>query len=115
MREDEAGRHSERWGAAGGCGPEEEAREATSRALGGSGRLRAAGAPAVAKVAVSRPPPPPRALEVPYAYQCCSYRVCRGVFKALGRRTPQGPHPDDHDAPKRPLGLPADAAESHCE
>nr|XP_030700280.1 leucine-rich repeat-containing G-protein coupled receptor 6 isoform X5 [Globicephala melas] len=56
-----------------------------------------------------------RALEVPYAYQCCSYGVCRGVFKALGRRTPQGPHPDDHDAPKRPLGLPADAAESHYD
>ncbi|TKC42303.1 hypothetical protein EI555_015403, partial [Monodon monoceros] len=56
-----------------------------------------------------------RALEVPYAYQCCSYGVCRGVFKALGRRAPQGPHPDDRDAPKRPLGLPAGAAESHYD
>ncbi|XP_024605433.1 leucine-rich repeat-containing G-protein coupled receptor 6 [Neophocaena asiaeorientalis asiaeorientalis] len=56
-----------------------------------------------------------RALEVPYAYQCCSYGACRGVFKALGRRAPQGSHPDDRDAPKRPLGLPAGAAESHYD
>eukprot|EP00069_Balaena_mysticetus_P015752 bmy_09435T0 len=56
-----------------------------------------------------------RTLEVPYAYQCCPYGVCPGFFKALGRRAPQGPHPDDRDAPKRPLGLLAGPAESRYD
>ncbi|XP_023986344.1 leucine-rich repeat-containing G-protein coupled receptor 6 [Physeter macrocephalus] len=56
-----------------------------------------------------------RTLEVPYAYQCCPYSVCPGFFKALGRRAPQGPHPEDRDAPKRPLGLLGGPAESRYD
>ncbi|KAJ8778521.1 hypothetical protein J1605_013490 [Eschrichtius robustus] len=55
-----------------------------------------------------------RTLEVPYAYQCCSYGVCARFFQALGRRAPHGPHPDDRDTPKTPLGLLAGPAESRC-
>lgn len=93
MGEDEAGRHSERSGAAGGCGPEKEAWEATSRALGGSGRLRAAGAPAVAKVAVSRPPSPAQgpggALRLPVLFL---RRVLRRL-QGLGPTGAPGPSP----------------------
>ncbi|KAM9109375.1 leucine-rich repeat-containing G-protein coupled receptor 6 [Megaptera novaeangliae] len=56
-----------------------------------------------------------RTLEVPYAYQCCSYGVCARFFQALGRRAPHGPHPDDRDAPKTPLGLLAGPAESRYD
>lgn len=59
--------------------------------------------------------PRPRVLEVPYAYQCCAYGACTGVSEAPGQWEAEDAHPEDQEAPRRPLGLLAGQAESHCE
>ncbi|EPQ20364.1 Leucine-rich repeat-containing G-protein coupled receptor 6 [Myotis brandtii] len=54
-------------------------------------------------------------LEVPYAYQCCAYGVCAGLFKASGQRGADVLHLEDEEPPKGPLGLLAGQAESHYD
>uniref|UniRef100_A0A8D0QWB5 Leucine rich repeat containing G protein-coupled receptor 6 n=1 Tax=Sus scrofa TaxID=9823 RepID=A0A8D0QWB5_PIG len=57
-----------------------------------------------------------RTLEVPFAYQCCSYSACALLSKASMQREPPDSHPDDQEASKRPLGLLfAGRAESHYD
>lgn len=64
------------------------------------------------------PPPAPRILEVPHAYQCCAFGgggVCPGFLGAPGQWDGDGVPFEDEEAPKGPLGLLAGLAESHCE
>ncbi|XP_057585967.1 LOW QUALITY PROTEIN: leucine-rich repeat-containing G-protein coupled receptor 6 [Hippopotamus amphibius kiboko] len=83
--------------------------------LGGLVHLKLKGNRALSQAFPKDSFPKLRTLEVPYAYQCCSYGTCPGFFKASGQWGSQDPHPDDQDAPKRPLGLLAGRAASRYE
>ena len=52
---------------------------------------------------------------MPYAYQCCAYGICASFFKTSGQWQAEDFHPEEEEAPKRPLGLLAGQAENHCE
>ncbi|XP_036021787.1 leucine-rich repeat-containing G-protein coupled receptor 6 isoform X2 [Mus musculus] len=54
-------------------------------------------------------------LEVPYAYQCCAYGICASFFKTSGQWQAEDFHPEEEEAPKRPLGLLAGQAENHYD
>ncbi|XP_032322803.1 leucine-rich repeat-containing G-protein coupled receptor 6 isoform X3 [Camelus ferus] len=89
--------------------------------LGGLVHLKLKGNPALSQAfskdsfpKLSRLTPSPRTLEVPYAYQCCTYGVCASV-KASEQWEPQDFQPEDWEAPKRPLGLLDGRPESHYD
>ncbi|XP_064333403.1 leucine-rich repeat-containing G-protein coupled receptor 6 isoform X2 [Camelus dromedarius] len=82
--------------------------------LGGLVHLKLKGNPALSQAFSKDSFPKLRTLEVPYAYQCCTYGVCASV-KASEQWEPQDFQPEDWEAPKRPLGLLAGRPESHYD
>ncbi|XP_014388886.1 PREDICTED: leucine-rich repeat-containing G-protein coupled receptor 6 [Myotis brandtii] len=83
--------------------------------LGGLKHLKLKGNPALSQAFSKDSFPKLRILEVPYAYQCCAYGVCAGLFKASGQRGADVLHLEDEEPPKGPLGLLAGQAESHYD
>ncbi|XP_032322804.1 leucine-rich repeat-containing G-protein coupled receptor 6 isoform X4 [Camelus ferus] len=82
--------------------------------LGGLVHLKLKGNPALSQAFSKDSFPKLRTLEVPYAYQCCTYGVCASV-KASEQWEPQDFQPEDWEAPKRPLGLLDGRPESHYD
>ncbi|XP_036133528.1 leucine-rich repeat-containing G-protein coupled receptor 6 [Molossus molossus] len=94
------------------------ANQLTTLPLAGLGdlvHLKLKGNPALSQAFSKDSFPKLRTLEVPYAYQCCTYGVCTSFFKASGQWEAEALQLRDEEAPKRPLGLLAGQAENHYD
>lgn len=83
--------------------------------LGGLMHLKLKGNLALSQAFSKDSFPKLRILEVPYTYQCCAYGICASFFKTSGQWQAEDFHPEEEEAPKRPLGLLAGQAENHYD
>ncbi|XP_065603616.1 leucine-rich repeat-containing G-protein coupled receptor 6 [Cyrtonyx montezumae] len=83
--------------------------------LGGLTHLKLQGNPALSEPLAKDSFPNMRVLEVPYAYQCCTYGSCGGFFRASNQWEAEGASPEDEDPHRRALELFPGHADNHYD